>query len=277
MIKVLILGSTGMVGRAVYNHFQHLSFVSCFATSVSPIDKTLTKFIIDENYIESFKKILTYCKPDYVINCIGVIRPENTLEGINNSILVNSVFPRSAAKLCSLLDIRFIHISTDCVFDGRKGNYSDWETPNELSIYGVTKYLGEVIEPPHLTIRTSIVGRETNTTKNLLEWFLHSKGEVYGYNKVYWNGITTKTLAKVIARIIERNLIFQPGIIHLGSEKISKYQLLLIFKKIFNLPINVIPLSEKISDKTLVPSKAQHTYFSDLITPLEIQIGELVE
>ncbi len=275
MKRVCVLGSDGMLGNAVTRVLSRESEIQLVATARHPHDDVY-KFEIDNNVVKSFSRLVEDITPAYIVNCIGVIRPGKSVDDYRKAFLINARFPQLAAAICSRAHVRLIHISTDCVFRGKDGPYYDTDSPDEENIYGLSKSLGEVRESPHVTIRTSIIGKELRTKRNLLDWFLTEPGPVVkGYSRVMWNGVTTLTLARVLSRIIKDDLLISAGLIQICSEQISKYELLILLRRILQRTIRIEEDASIASDKTLIPSRAQQTYFSDLIPSLERQIFDL--
>jgi len=211
-----------------------------------------------------------------VVNCLGYIRPADpSLEEANKCFLINSAFPHRLALECQRQATRLVHFSTDCVFTGKGGPYRDFDLPDENGIYGLSKYLGEVSGPGTLTLRTSLIGRESGAHRNLLEWFLrNTDSKVSGYSRVMWNGITTLTAARIIERIA-RNGLSCSGVVQIGSEHLSKYELLKLAQAVFEKAIDIVPVDQPVSNKCLVPSDPQHELFADIIVPMAQQLQDL--
>jgi len=251
--KVLILGSTGMLGHQVYYHFKEKENFE--VVNVSYRNKlTPETIILDLNNKFALEKLLIEQKPDFVINCVGVL-----IKGANdnpaNAIYLNAYLPHLLTGICDEMNAKLIHISTDCVFSGRKGNYSEDDEKDGRDIYSKTKALGEVETSPHVTLRTSIVGPELKEDgEGLFQWFMKQKGEVNGYNNAFWGGVTTFELAKCISKVLYANL---EGLVHVtNGDRISKYKLLSIFKEVYNKKdIEIKEFSGKFVDKSLVKSK----------------------
>lgn len=235
-MRVLILGSTGMLGNAVGKYFLSTSH-----------DVTLTH----RNSNVSYHKRSVYYDPlvssftdigihDYVINCIGTIKPFMASDPIA-ARKINSVFPWELADWCNKKNMKLIHITTDCVFSGRKGSYKESDLHDALDDYGKSKSLGEPVDRA-MVIRTSIIGEEIHKKASLIEWAKSQKGkEVKGFTNHYWNGITTKEYAKVCHKIIE-NDYWHKGLTHIHSENIvSKFDMLEYFNQRFELELNIVP------------------------------------
>lgn len=278
---ILVFWARWMLGNALVR-FLKLDGHHVIATvSSHPEDWEITFRVNKESLLDDLENILSQKKYDYVINCVWNIRPTDTKENIYESFLVNSYFPQILWLFCTKHQSRLIHISTDCVFSWKKGSsYSDWDIPDETGVYGMSKFFWEVHQNRNITIRTSIIGRELgDNKKNLLDWFLsQSDGAmVHGYTNVLWNGVTTLTLAKIIGKIINENLLAQGWFFQVGSEKVSKFQLLNMAKVIFCKEITILPDDTITSDKTIISSKEISDLFSDIIIPLENQIQDLSE
>lgn len=172
-------------------------------------------------------------EPDLVINCIGAVKQAAAAQDPVQAILINSLFPHQVAAQCSAIGARLIHVSTDCVFDGANGHYDEAATPDATDLYGRSKLLGEVVDGAHLTLRTSIIGRELVGAHGLVEWFLGERGgSVRGYASARFSGLTTLAFARVIALLAAD----QPGLSglhHVAAEPIDKYTLLTMLNAAF--------------------------------------------
>ena len=241
MKKILLLGSTGMLGWQCLKTLQNLEKFKVFATYKNKqkllilkknlkINKNVNfiKFDINKNLNNNFKTF------DYIVNCIGIIKPyidEKKQISIKNAINVNSLFPQYLQSINKKTKI--YQIATDCVYDGKKGNYYESEKHNPEDVYGKTKSLGEISSDNFFNIRCSIIGPEISDHKSLLDWFkfLPLKSKVFGFKNHDWNGVTTFAFAKIIAGIIKNNYKI-PNMVHLiPKDKLNKFQLLNIFQK----------------------------------------------
>ncbi len=196
--------------------------------------------------------------PNIVINCLGMTNKiQNKNKNINlieNYIKINSLLPHKLYEICSRYDTRLIHLSTDCVFSGKKGFYSESDLPDPQDIYGRSKLLGELDYKNCITLRKSVIGHEFFTKNGLLEWFLDQKDKVEGYKNVTFSGLTVLELANIIENYIIPNKSLE-GILHLSGPSISKYDLLKIVSKIYDKSID-INLNKTIKvDRTLNSSK----------------------
>ena len=193
----------------------------------------------DVNNLDKFYEVIRKIKPHYVINCIGIIKQDIKKDDIESLFLINSIFPKKLSTFCKIIKIKFIQISSDCVFDGKKGNYSEDDIPSAKDLYGISKYLGEINDAYNLTIRTSIIGHELKSKKSLLEWIISKNNcEIDGYINAIFSGLTTLELAKVINNyIFNKNL---KGLYQIASNPINKYDLIKIIIKVYKLNIKLI-------------------------------------
>lgn len=197
------------------------------------------------------RKVVERVRPDVVVNCAGIVKPLAIDEV--ETIEVNSLFPHKLARLCSSLGARMIQVSTDCVFSGIRGNYSEDSVSDPLDLYGRSKLLGEITYGKHLTIRTSMIGRELGTRRNLIEWFLAQTGEVKGFTRAIFSGLTTRALSHVVLELAESKV---SGLIHVAGKPMSKYDLLLQAKEAFGLRrISLVPDSSVVIDRSLAAPK----------------------
>jgi dTDP-4-dehydrorhamnose reductase len=204
---------------------------------------------------ESLENALNTSKPDVVVNCIGIVKQDKAAKDRYQSISINSLFPHLLARMCAFRDIRLIHLSTDCVFSGRSGNYKEDDISDAEDIYGRTKWLGELGYDHCLTIRTSMIGRELSGSHGLVEWFLSQRGKtVRGFKKAIFSGFTTIALSETIADIIA-NPDALHGVWHVAAEPINKFDLLSTVKQAFELDIEIEPDETFVCDRSLDDSR----------------------
>ncbi len=251
-----------------------LVFSTIRGTPTDPSEKQFTASY--DSLIPDLENLLSE-KFDYVINAIGVIRPAWTKEDIYDCFFMNSYFPKVLEMVCTQYKSRLIHVSTDCVFDGKKWDYTDYDIPNETGVYGMSKFLWETIDAPHITLRTSIIWHELWTKKNLLDWFLSNPdwSTVKWYTNVFWNGVTTLVLAQIIERIIEKSLFTEWWLYQIWGESMSKYDLLCLVKKIYGRDIFIIKDPDVHSNKSIVMSDSMKSIMGNLIPKLDDQIMAL--
>jgi len=245
-MKVLILGSNGMLGHKLYQVLTPLFEVTGTIrgpySDISPYGFFQRSQIVpdvDCRDISRVERVIEETSPDVVINSVGIVKKLEKEQGVLLSIWLNSLFPHQLYRICQAKGIRLILISTDCVFSGRQGNYRDDDSADAADIYGKTKYLGEVNEAGALTIRTSFIGRELAGSNGLLEWFLSNRGsKVQGYTNAIFSGFSSLHLSRIIADIIRihRNL---SGLYHVSSEPISKFKLLTLINMAMKLNIEI--------------------------------------
>jgi dTDP-4-dehydrorhamnose reductase len=209
----------------------------------------------DVTDISSIRGAISTAKPTVVINAAGVIKQHALYDNVIQTLAVNSIFPHRLAELSAEDGFRLITISTDCVFDGKTGNYSEDDAPNARDLYGMSKLLGEVTNENSLTIRTSIIGRELSTAHSIVEWFLAQRGgDIKGYTNAIFSGFPSVVLAGIISRLISEYPTVS-GLCHIASEPISKYHLLELLNRYYRAPINIEPSDEVIIDRSLDSSK----------------------
>jgi dTDP-4-dehydrorhamnose reductase len=261
-MNICILGATGMLGHKLLQQLS-LDFNTYGTIRGNPSSYSKHPLLgslnligpIDVNDINSVYNSIDYYKPDVIINCIGIIKQLPEANNPVKSIYINSLYPQLLAQYCISNNIRLIHYSTDCVFSGKKGYYSESDYPDCDDLYGRTKLLGEVTESGCLTLRTSIIGRELHSHNGLIEWFLNQEGKsVYGYTNAIFSGLSTIEHAKILHVIISKfnNL---SGVFHLAAEPISKYDLLNMVNNKFNLGIDIIPDDSVLCNRSLNNNK----------------------
>jgi dTDP-4-dehydrorhamnose reductase len=189
-----------------------------------------------------------------VVNCIGVVKQLGSTVGPADMIRANALFPHQLAEICVERGARLIHVSTDCVFSGRRGGYTEDDTPDAEDTYGRSKLLGEPAGPGVLTLRTSLIGRELESSRGLLGWFLSQSGEAPGFTGARFTGPTVPVVAKAIADVIEQHPGLE-GTWHLGAEAISKYDLLVLLRDAFGLDLEIVADESVKVDRTLDSSR----------------------
>ena len=256
--KILLFGCNGMLGHKV---LQNLSLdFKIIGTIKKKNNNSLNSYdLIKDINVKDFNKIENLIKainPTYVINCTGIIKQKLEKKNYSDLKTINYSFPLFLDKLTKKYRFKQIHFSTDCVFDGKKGNYNEKSSRNAKDKYGKYKALVEErIKNNTLIIRTSIIGHEIDGKKlSLLEWFLKNKKKVFGYSFAFFSGLTTLELSKILKKIIE-NKKFHKGLYNIASVKISKYHLLQKINKIYNLKKKIIKNNKFKIDRSLNPSK----------------------
>jgi len=257
MSKVLILGANGMLGSMVYDYLSKQADFDLRATvrNKHDLDKQDDFFIFDAS-TDKLENIFVKFKPDYIINCIGIINKycqDGDASGVAKAIGINALFPYILAQAAKAIDARVIQIATDCVFSGRAGNYTESATHDALDVYGKTKSLGEARLDNILHIRCSIIGPEIEHKVSLLEWFLKQEpGQtINGFANHRWNGVTTLQFAQLCQQIIDKgnnnfDKLLKTNWVHhyVPNTSVSKYELLNIFNKVFETNYNIIKVNQ---------------------------------
>lgn len=245
-MRILVFGGTGMLGHKVWQAFEKR--FDTWVTVRGPAEpwrhlpffrKEKVIENVDAYSQESISRALDQVQPEVAVNCIGIVKKLKESESPVPAITINALLPHQLAQLCKKEGMRLIHISTDCVFSGRAGNYAENDLPDPYDLYGRSKLLGEVIEDNCLTLRTSIIGRELKRTAGLLEWFLSQRSKtIQGYSRAIFTGFITSELAAILTDIVANHRGLH-GLYHISSDPINKYELLNMIKAALNLEITI--------------------------------------
>jgi dTDP-4-dehydrorhamnose reductase len=263
-MRVLILGASGMLGHKVWQQFaKRFDTYATFRQSPSRYErfgifdsKRCLGHVSAENF-DSVIRAIEQVRPDAVVNCIGIVKQDAAAKDAVSSIAVNALFPHRLAHLCGAASARLVHLSTDCVFSGLKGNYSEAAQADATDLYGRTKLLGEVDYDNCLTLRTSMIGRELQTSQGLIEWFLGEAAagrRVRGFKRAVFSGLTTPVLAQLIADL----LVDQPhlsGVWHVAADAINKFDLLSLVSNVYGLDVEIEPDESFVCDRSLDASR----------------------
>lgn len=210
---------------------------------------------IDADGVAETRKTIERLRPDVVINAIGIVKQVSDSKNVIRTLTVNSIFPHRLNEFAVEFGFRLICISTDCVFDGNDGNYSEMDMPNAVDLYGKSKNLGEVVSDRALTLRTSIIGRELQTSHSLVEWFLSNKGKsIKGYANAIYSGFPTVVLADIIKFLIFEHP-YMAGLYHVSSDPISKFDLLNLLNNAYGSNIVIRRDEDFKIDRSLDSSK----------------------
>lgn len=259
MTRVLIVGATGMLGHKMALKLAQKEY-DVFAT----VRQSVSDFFIRNNFkslkiiegvdaydLESVNDAITQSRPDFVLNCVGIVKQSDESKSPIPSITINSLFPHQLAKMANNVGAQMIHFSTDCVFSGIKGPYKQADLSDVNDLYGMSKFMGEVTSEGSLTIRSSIIGREFTKPTGLLEWFLSQKGgAVSGYKKALYTGLTTNAMADLIDFIIQDHPKLH-GLYHVSSGEISKFDLLQIVNEVYKTGVTISADEEFHCDRRL--------------------------
>ena len=254
-LKVLVLGSTGLIGHQVYNYLDDNNKYQLFNISFRRKlnDQTI---LCDVRNHEDFVNNIKYVSPDIIVNCIGILI-KGSNQNPENAVYINAYMPHMLMKLSDEINCKLIHISTDCVFSGLKNTpYNEFDFKDGEDIYAKTKGLGEIINDRHLTLRTSVIGPELKSDgEELFHWFMNQKGEITGFTKAIWSGVTTLILARVVNWAIENETtgLYQVT----NNESIDKYKLLGLIKKHTGKSILIHPSDKKILDKSFKDNRQE--------------------
>lgn len=205
--------------------------------------------------VESVEKAIEKVRPNVIVNAVGIIKQLPTAKNVIKTLQINSIFPHQLAELANRYEARLIAVSTDCVFDGAKGNYAEDDISNAQDLYGKSKNLGEVAAENCLTLRTSIIGRELGTAHSLVEWFLSNRGKsVKGFVNAIYSGFPTVVLADIIADLVENHTALS-GLYHVSSEPINKFDLLHLIRDAYRADIEIEKFEDFRIDRSLNSQK----------------------
>ena len=248
-LKVLVLGVSGMLGSAIFRCLSVDTSMDVFGSvrDRTSVEKLFTKEIrhklignIDIICEMDMLGLFAQVRPDVVINCIGIVKQLPSSKDHLQSIEINSRLPHRLARYCNAFDARLVHFSTDCVFSGQTGFYTEADNPDAYDLYGQTKSLGEINGPNNITLRTSIIGHELNSAKSLVDWFLGQSGTVRGYVNAVFSGLPTIE----VARVLREHVIPDPmlsGTYHLSVDPINKFDLLQLVADTYRKKIVIEP------------------------------------
>jgi dTDP-4-dehydrorhamnose reductase len=262
MLRVLIIGASGMLGHKLAGRLQdRFDLYTTIRASVEPMERSgifrrdrMIEGVNVENpadLVRAFER----ARPDVVLNAAGVIKQVPNSRDVITTLTVNSILPHRLEQMSSEFGFRLLSISTDCVFSGEKGNYSEADQPDAFDVYGRSKILGEVDNKNCLTIRTSLIGRELSTTHGLLEWFLSNRGgRVNGFARAIFSGFPTIVFADIIADL----LLDHPelhGLYHISSDPIDKFSLLSLINAAYDAQVQIVRDDSFVLDRSLDSTK----------------------
>ena len=264
-----MLGSTGNIGHQVYYRLKNRVGAQVYDVSFRRklTDDTELLDVTNGPALENFIKGI---RPDYIINCMGVLRQGS--KNIENAVFMNAYLPHRLASLANVYNSKLIHISTDCVFSGRKGGYVESDVKDGMGLYAETKSLGEVIDSENLTLRTSTVGPELKENgEGLFHWFMNQNETAQGYTAAVWSGVTTLELARAVDLAITSDTT---GLHHVtNNSAISKFDLLLLFKKYTRKEISIRPIEGHKSNKSFIDTRGEINF---QIPTYEEMVAEMV-
>ena len=257
-MRLLILGGSGMLGHQLWRglHAQHDTWVTLRRpvadfTAHNLFDEAKAIQLDDITDDTALERALGQAKPEAVINCVGIIKQRDEASDEALTLRVNAEFPHRLAKRCGEAGARLIHFSTDCIFAGTKGNYTESDPSDAADLYGQSKHQGEVADAHSVTLRTSVIGHELGTNLALLDWFLSQRGQaISGFTKAIYSGFTTLEMARIVDRILTQHPALS-GVWHVASEPISKFALLQLCREKLGWEGVIEPNDEFVCDRSL--------------------------
>lgn len=262
-MKILILGVTGMLGNAVFRVFGADKTHEVWGTLRN---RTALHYFPDNSHArllagvdvldtDTLVTVLTKLRPEVVINCVGLIKQLADAKDPLTALPINAMLPHRLARLCALLGSRLIHVSTDCVFSGRKGEYLESDESDAEDLYGKSKYIGELHDQPNaITLRTSIIGHELGSSHALVDWFLAQQGSVKGFGKAIFSGLPTMELARVMKDFVVPHCELN-GLYHVAAEPIAKLDLLRLVAAQYGKKIEIVQDDALVIDRSLNGSR----------------------
>jgi dTDP-4-dehydrorhamnose reductase len=262
-MRVIVLGASGMLGNAVFKIFSESADHEVWGTLRSASMKQYfperlcsnLKTGIDILDHDALVRTFLELRPQLVINCVGLIKQLADANDPLTALPVNALLPHKLGALCKLSGARLIHVSTDCVFTGRKGNYVEADVSDAEDLYGKSKYIGEVHDQSHVvTLRTSIIGHELNSKHALVDWFMSQERQVKGYVRAIFSGLPTVELARIMRDVVASRPNLR-GLYHVSAQPIAKYDLLLAIAKEYGKEIEIVPDDKVAIDRSLDSSR----------------------
>lgn len=261
-MKILVLGANGMLGNAMMRILLENKENDVVGTVRSEkvrnlFPENITECLLDGCDVENHDvlvQLFSRVQPELVINCVGMVKQLVASNDPLRTIPINTLLPHRLVGLCKISGSRLIHISTDCVFSGRKGSYKEEDIIDATDLYGMSKFLGELHEPGTVTLRTSIIGHELQSKHGLIDWFLSQQRRCNGFSNVYFSGLPTVVLAMIIRDIVIPRLELT-GLYHVAAQSISKYDLLNLVAKVYGKKITIMMDDKLKIDRSLNADK----------------------
>jgi dTDP-4-dehydrorhamnose reductase len=258
-MRILVLGASGMLGSQLFKtayerNLDVFGIARDTQTILKIFEPSSKDRFLEINDIKDFFSLEEKIKninPDFLVNCIGIVKQSDLSKNHIESITINSLLPHVLQELGNKFDFKLIHVSTDCIFDGQKGKYKESDSFSANDLYGLSKFLGEVSYGNGITLRTSIIGHEISNTKHgLIDWFIRASSPVKGFKKAIFSGLTTYELSKVILdKVIPSDL--PSGTYHVSADSINKFDLLSLVNEVYNLNKEIIPSDDFVIDRSL--------------------------
>ncbi|QTQ35903.1 dTDP-4-dehydrorhamnose reductase [Aromatoleum petrolei] len=257
-VKILVLGASGMLGNAVFKFFSGEEGFEVFGTlrsarSAQFFDAAVRQRLIagvDVENADALLRLFSDVRPNVVVNCIGLVKQLSEADDPLAALPINSLLPHRLARMCALVGSRLVHLSTDCVFAGTKGDYTENDLPDATDLYGRSKLLGEVDYPNAIALRTSIIGHELEGARSLIGWFLAQESKVRGFKRAIFSGLPTVEIARVIKDYVIPNPELH-GLYHVSADPISKYDLLTLVARAYGKAVDIEPDEVFVIDRSL--------------------------
>lgn len=257
-MRILVLGASGMLGNAMIRVLSEKTDWQVYGTIRSENSKQFFPTDIAERLLsgvdveqqDSLVQVFLRTRPDVVVNCVGLIKQLADAEDPLQAIPINALLPHRLARLCELSGARLVHISTDCVFAGDKGNYHESDQSDAKDLYGRSKYLGEVVYPHTVTLRTSIIGHGLQSANGLIDWFLSQQGRCKGFTRAIFSGLPTVVLARIIRDVVISRTDLS-GLYHVAAQPIAKYDLLRLVADVYGKSIEIVADDQLVIDRSL--------------------------
>lgn len=246
-MRILVFGATGMLGNAMVRAMSEVESFSIFGTvrgadlalkAVAPRVELICGVHADQP--DSLLAAFSQARPDVVINCVGLVKQMSNADDPLVAVPINTLLPHRLARMCEVAGARLVHVSTDCVFSGKQGNYTEFDLADAQDLYGRSKLLGEMDYPHTVTLRTSIIGHELRSAHGLIDWFLSQQTRVKGYTEAVFSGLPTCELARVVRDFVIPHASLR-GIYHVAAEPISKYDLLQLVNRVYGKALEIEP------------------------------------
>ncbi len=257
-MRVLILGVSGMLGNAMFRTLSELPEHQVFGTArrvaaLRHFSEALGANIVcgvDVENHDSLARVFAAVRPQFVINCIGVVKQLAAADDPLITIPINTLLPHRLAALCKIADARLVQISTDCVFSGKMGGYIESDFPDADDLYGRSKLLGEVDYSNAVTLRTSIIGHELDGHRSLVNWFLSQEGKTQGFRRAVFSGLPTVVLARLVRDVVLPRPDLH-GLYHVAAAPISKFDLISLIASVYGKKITIEPDDRLVIDRSL--------------------------
>lgn len=257
-MRVMVLGITGMLGNAMFRVLFEKSTLAVYGTARKESSKRYfadnlhSQIVVgvDVENNDSLVKAFAAIRPDVVVNCVGLVKQLADANDPLQAVPINTLLPHRLAALCQATSARLVHISTDCVFSGSKGNYLETDFPDAYDLYGRSKLLGEVDYPHAITLRTSIIGHELSGHRSLVNWFLAQQDSVKGFTRAIFSGLPTVELATIVRDVVLPRPELH-GLYHVASKPINKFDLLKLVAKAYGKSIEIKPAEDLVIDRSL--------------------------